>query len=260
MESPTLIQELPELVVQDGDLPATAQILRDRLAASNLFFDVGVPVKVVRRGNDGRLVAMRLTLTVVVIEAHLFFLPVKLGKVGERVHVTLLDRVARMFLEMQGEWHFRPLAGITTAPILAADGTVRNVDGYDPSTCLLCSAIPALEMPDRPTLVEAQTALHLLRQTFRTFPFADACRHWDKDLSVDVVDISRPPGRDESAFLVGLLTAVCRPYISLAPGLLLRAASISGAGTGKGLLVRAICQIAFGIPPMRSQPETAVKN
>src|SRR5205085_7955521 len=35
----------------------------------------------------------------------------------------------------------------------------------------------------------------------------------------------------------------------LAPGLLVRAPQISGAGTGKGLLIRAICAIAFGIRP-----------
>src|SRR5579864_5934307 len=40
-----------------------------------------------------------------------------------------------------------------------------------------------------------------------------------------------------------------RASLWLAPGLLLTAASISGAGTGKGLLARAICQIAFGCAP-----------
>jgi hypothetical protein len=54
---------------------------------------------------------------------------------------------------------------------------------------------------------------------------------------------------DESAFLVGLLTAICRPTLWIAPGLLLRAPEISGAGTGKGLALRAISAIAFGISP-----------
>jgi hypothetical protein len=52
-----------------------------------------------------------------------------------------------------------------------------------------------------------------------------------------------------STFLVGLLTAVCRPNLWLAPGFLVRAPEISGAGTGKGLLVRSICAIAFGVRP-----------
>ena len=69
------------------------------------------------------------------------------------------------------------------------------------------------------------------------------------ELGVEVVDLDHPPGMDESAFFVGLLTAVCRPSLWLAPGFLLRAPEISGAGTGKGLLVRSICTIAFGIQP-----------
>jgi hypothetical protein len=68
-------------------------------------------------------------------------------------------------------------------------------------------------------------------------------------LGVAVVDQSKPPGRDESSFLAALLTAVCRPSLHLAPGLLLRAASMSGAGAGKGLLARCICIIAFGREP-----------
>lgn len=48
---------------------------------------------------------------------------------------------------------------------------------------------------------------------------------------------------------MGLLTAVCRPSLPLAPGILITAPLISGAGTGKGNLVRAISQIAFGLEP-----------
>ena len=66
---------------------------------------------------------------------------------------------------------------------------------------------------------------------------------------VEVVDVNKPPGRDESAFLVALLTAVARSSLWLAPGLAIIAAAVSGAGSGKGLLVRAICVIAFGIRP-----------
>ena len=88
-----------------------------------------------------------------------------------------------------------------------------------------------------------------MRHAFRTFPFADASRCWDTSLGVEVVDIGTPPGRDESAFLVDLQTAVCRPSLPLAPGALYTAPAVSGAGSGKGLLVRATCMIAFGISP-----------
>jgi hypothetical protein len=61
-----------------------------------------------------------------------------------------------------------------------------------------------------------------------------------------VVDLDQPVGLDESTFLNGLLTAVCRQSLWLAPGLLINAPSYSGAGTGKGLLLRAINMTAYG--------------
>ncbi|BDG71183.1 hypothetical protein Rmf_11120 [Roseomonas fluvialis] len=106
-------------------------------------------------------------------------------------------------------------------------------------------------MPERPTLDEAAAALAVLRRHFRSFAFADATRTNDPDGSyaVSVVDVRQRPGADESAFLVGLLSAVCRACLWLAPGLLARAPEYSGAGTGKGLLVRAACAVAYGQQP-----------
>ena len=154
-----------------------------------------------------------------------------------------------MYLDLGGEWNLQPLAGITTAPSLTADGTVRAAEGYDPISQLWCATIPPLTIPEQPSREQAEAALRVLRETFRTFPFADALRRKDKDLQLEVVDLDQPPGVDESAFLVSLLTATCRPHLWLAPGFLVRAPEISGAGTGKGLIVRSICAIAFGIQP-----------
>ena len=168
---------------------------------------------------------------------------------GNHVPVTLPDRVAQMYLDMFGEWRLPPLAGISTAPLLSTDGSVRTADGYDPGTALWCRSVPNLSLPLRPTYADAERALGQLRKAFRTFPFADAVRCWDASFGVEVVDISTPPSRDESAFLLDLLTAVCRASLPLAPGALFTAPAISGAGSGKGLLVRGICMIAFGISP-----------
>ena len=114
-----------------------------------------------------------------------------------------------------------------------------------------CENVPDLTglVPERPTKGEAAAALRLIRDTFKTFCFADAETIDDAAGGVAVVDLSKPPGRDESSFLVALLTAVCRPSLHLAPGVLLRAAPMSGAGAGKGLLARCICIIAFGREP-----------
>lgn len=104
-------------------------------------------------------------------------------------------------------------------------------------------------VPVRPTKDEAAAALRLIRDTFKTFCYADAETVGDAAGGVAVVNLTNPPGVDESAFLVASLTAVCRPSLHLAPGVLLRAAPMSGAGAGKGLLARCICIIAFGREP-----------
>jgi len=115
---------------------------------------------------------------------------------------------------------------------------------------LWCERVPAVTVQAAPSREEAAAALLRLRRWFRTFAFADAERVAEAGAPVPVVDIAKPPGADESAFLCALLTAVCRPCLWLAPGLLVRAPEYSGAGTGKGLLVRAICAIAFGARPV----------
>src|SRR5262249_25233250 len=102
---------------------------------------------------------------------------------------------------------------------------------------------------ENPTLGEALSALRYIRDRFKSFPFADAEMIPDCNFAVPMVDISKPPGVDESGFLTAFLTAVCRPSLPLAPGLLLRAAPISGAGAGKGKLARCICAVAYGRQP-----------
>jgi hypothetical protein len=106
---------------------------------------------------------------------------------------------------------------------------------------------PPLHLPEWPRLKDAEVALSLLREAFRTFPFADADRSYDPILDVEVVDPDRPARRDESVFLNSLMTAVCRASLWLAP--VINAPAVSGAGSGKGLLVRAACAIAFGTRP-----------
>jgi hypothetical protein len=238
----------PDLIIDPGNLPATARELRDLFAASERFFDRGVPVKIVPAANGGAPTATELKPNGIVMEAHELCRPVKVQG-DELVPMTLPERVARMYLHLNGEWGLPPLAGITTAPVLSDNGTVRAAQGYDPTSQLWCAAVPPLTIPEEPSRVQAKMALQVLRETFRTFPFADARRRYDNRLGVDVVDLRKAPGMDESAFLVALLTAICRPSLWLAPGFLIRAPEISGAGTGKGLLVRSIATVAYGIRP-----------
>src|SRR5579859_5489001 len=239
----------PELVVDIGNLPQTAVDLRDLFATSGKYYDRGIPTHVVKAEGGEALSALPLTKHNIAMEAHRLCQPVIVCPDGERVPVTLPNRVAGMYIDMVGEWMLPPLAGISAAPLLSDDGSIRSADGYDPITKLLCRGIPELNVADRPSYVDAKKALELIRQAFRTFPFGDAPRCQDTSLGVEVTNITEPLGRDESAFLVALLTAVCRPSLFLAPALLVTAPDVSGAGSGKGLLVRAICNIAFGIKP-----------
>jgi putative DNA primase/helicase len=238
----------PVLIIDGGELPNVAEALRDILVKSGMLFDRGIPVRVIMP--DGGLpFATPLTNHGVVRLAHQVCRPLKDGK-----NATLPDRVAALYLDMVGDWGLPRLVGIMNSPLLSDDGGIRAAVGYDRDAGLYCCNIPALSLPNRPRKQQAQDALATLRHAFRTFPFADATRSFDSTLGVDVVDPEAPLGMDESGFLAGLLTAVCRQSLWLAPGFLLNAPQISGAGSGKGLLARAISAVAYGIRPRPFTP------
>ncbi len=199
------------------------------------------------------MIAQALTPDSVVLKAHGICRPyvIKVNKDGAYEADARLPRsVAAMYLDWRGEWQLPLLNGIATTPLLQKDGTINSTEGYDADTGMWCENVPDLAalVPELPTKDQALAALMLIRDTFKTFPFADA-ETIDGGNRIPVVDVSKPPGRDESAFMVALSTAVCRPSLYLAPGVLLRAAALSGAGVGKGLLARCMCIIAFGRSP-----------
>jgi hypothetical protein len=237
----------PELVVQTADRPETVRaLLRVLRRAGNLYDRGGVLVRLIRPADGGSLIARELKANNVIVEAHWHCQPVKFSKDGEKKEITLPTPVAQMLLDLH-EWDLPPLAGITTAPLLHADGSVLISRGYTRQHAMWCEPVPDLSIPDRPTRADAEDSLYRLRKTFRTFPFAGS--HLVPDGALVVVDLSKPPSAAESACIAALLTACCRPSLHLAPGVLVVAPEVSGAGSGKGLLVRAICLIAFGHPP-----------
>ena len=189
---------------------------------------------------------IRLTADRVTLVAHQLCTPAIFDSENNHTPVTLPERVPKLYLALD-DWGLRPLRGITGAPLLMPDGTIRAVNGYDPASGLWCTNIPAVDVPERSTSVDAAAALQFIQLAFCTFPFADA--RLSGNAFPPVVDLTQPPHADESAFIVALLTAVCRPSLPLVPGLCISAPTLSGAGTGKGLLARSICAIAFGSPP-----------
>lgn len=241
-----------DLHVDEAELPAVASELAKHLARQPMLFDRGGPVRLAKDAQSDGMKALPLTVDTVTNECHEICRPFHL--IGtpdkpERDYITLPVRAATLYLDRRDRLGLRPLDGIACAPLCHDDGTIRTTEGYDERTRLWCERVPSVAVPETPSDADARAALLHLRVAFRTFCFADASRVADPAYKVPVVDVSKPPGADESAFLAGLLTAVCRPSLPLAPGLAIRAPQFSGAGTGKGLMVRAICIIAFGAHP-----------
>jgi hypothetical protein len=253
-ESPALPSK-PRLLIEDANPDRTVAALRDILAGSGGLYDRGVPVRLAFGQLQRGTVAQVMTPDALVMKAHIVCRPyvLKAKKDGavSQVDARLPRSFSIMYLDWRGEWQLPPLNGVATAPLLQDDGTISRTDGYDVPSGMWCENIPDLTglVPERPTKYHAATALRSIRETFKTFCFADAETIDDAAAGVPVVELTKPPGRDESSFLVALLTAVCRPSLHLAPGMLLRAAPMSGAGAGKGLLARCICIIAFGREP-----------
>ena len=241
-----------DLQVDEAELPAVASELAKHLARRPMLFDRGGPVRLTPDLQGGGMKVRPLTVDGVTNECHEVCRPfhsVQTPDGPEQEYITLPVRVATLYLDRRDRLGLRPLDGIACAPLLHDDGTIRTAEGYDERTRLWCERVPSVTVPTTPTEADAKAALRYLRMAFRTFCFADAPRVTDPAYPVAVVDVTKPPGADESAFMVGLMTAVCRPSLPLAPGLAIRAANLSGSGTGKGMLVRAICAIAFGAHP-----------
>ncbi|MGC2080737.1 MAG: hypothetical protein WA728_32930 [Xanthobacteraceae bacterium] len=246
-------RELPLLVIQSGDLPATAKELAQHFVADGRFLSNGnapVMINVV----DEMPRATAVTTDRVRVVAHEICRPVRPANEDERakglehVEVTLSKDIARLYLDgLGGEWGLSTFRGTTRSPILEDDGTMRSAEGFDPASGLWCYQIPKVVVPDHPTREDAQSALDRLRHYFRTFPFADG--HRDLEDTVAVSDLAENPGLDESVFLSILLTAAVRQSLSLAPAGLFNAPSFSGAGTGKGLLAKSVSIVSGGVRP-----------
>jgi hypothetical protein len=242
---PRVIAPKPDLVLRPDDLTVTARDLATLIVKSARVFDSAGPVQVLKNP-DGSPRVVQLDADGIVILSHDLARPVLLNSDGAPTAKTLPRRVAQLYLALD-DWGLPPLKGITTAALLLPDGSFRGVDGYDAPSGLWCANIPPLKVTERPSEVDARVALTAIRETFRTFPFADAIMVLGG--SVPRVNTAAPPKHDESAFLCALMTAICRRSLPLAPGLLITAPFVSGAGTGKGQLVRAISAIAFGMQP-----------
>ena len=236
---------LPNMTIDPGDLPAAVKAASALLANTGQIYEMsGLPVRVIAAPGEP-VRTTPLTHHAATMQIHELCRPMSLDKNGKEKPVTFSERAAKMLVDTVES--FPILDGFASTPILAEDGAIRTAQGYDRTSRLWCTNMPAVKVPPKPNKADAEAALRAIRETFKTFPFADSQRipaH-----GFDVVDTSLPPGESESAFLCGLFTAICRASLWLTPGFLVTAPDISGAGSGKGLLVQTICATAFGTPP-----------
>lgn len=140
------------------------------------------------------------------------------GKAG-LVPVDTPQPVCTTILAKAGERALPKLVGVISAPILRLDGTVLDVPGYDIATNLLyvTNEPSPPRVPMLPTLGQVQEAVAKLWRPFALFPYENR--------------VAR------GVALAGVLTAVLRPVLPTAPGLMFDAPAF---GTGKTLLAKAI--------------------
>ena len=104
-----------------------------------------------------------------------------------------------------------PLAGVTTAPLLAADGSILVSAGYDRAHAMWCEPVPDLSVPSRPTRADARMHSCFSAPRSAHFPlpghlWCPAAKSWRW------ISTSRPSACGERV-LAALLTACCRPSL-----------------------------------------------
>ena len=131
----------------------------------------------------------------------------------------------------RGSWSFPPLESVVTAPTLRPDGSLLEVPGYDQDTglYLVSNGIAYPEVRLRPTLDDTRSAIGTLHIVFADFLWAAS--HYF------------------SAVLAAVLSLAGR--YAIRGNIPLYAVRSTVRGSGKSLLVDAICLSATGRPAPR---------
>lgn len=136
----------------------------------------------------------------------------------------------------RGEWPFPVLQGVTTTPLLRADGSILDAPGYDPASGFYYAPSMAYaEVPASPTASEAGRAAIELADVYQDFPFVDRQSDLAAGLSLPLSILARP--------------AINGPVP-------MKAFRAPTPGTGKTLLA----DIGFGIGLGHDAPRTSPSN
>lgn len=234
-----------------ADIKENWELLVEHMSqARNIFKHADGLVLVGTNPEDDSLVIMRMTVGMIQVEASRyirFYKSVKKkGGDDKIVFISCPPDAAKVYLDRADESLHPTLGGISYAPLIdRKSGDVTSKRGYDIRSRQFVDA-PEVDIMDKPKRRDALEALARLRHTFRTLPYADSPRITDEDGN-NSVDLSKDPGFDESSFLIGgVVTAVARASIPLAPMLVIDAPTGSGSGVGKGLATHACAMLAQG--------------
>jgi hypothetical protein len=152
------------------------------------------------------------------------------GKSENRVVRTGPPRafIGDYLTQMRGEYGAPTLRGIARVPRIDDTGIIHFISGYDHTTELFHDRPTHFHIPLAPSQNDAQQAADALLLPFSLYNFDDVAAA-------------------QALLLAALFTAIERPFLPVAPMFVSRS---SMSGTGKGLIVRSLVQLAFGTKPV----------
>src|SRR5262249_11649692 len=126
------------------------------------------------------------------------------------------EALAAMYKARKGRWTIRPLAGVTTMPLLHLDGSLCAEPGYDEQTGLYLELgdLLAVTLLDEPSKQNALEAVQSLYAPMEYFPFTSEAA--------------------KAAALSAVLSAGLRNLMAAVP---MHAYTAPAARTGKSLLI-----------------------
>lgn len=214
------------LLPQGRSQAAAAEIIGRLADDGDIFTLGGQPVRVaggraVPVGGKGGLAWL--------LESRLaFFKPgAKGGEVPADVPPPVVDRVLEGIVA-EGDAHgIRPLAGVVDRPFATPDGAVDRV-GRDAVSRVFADFDPCEldAVPVKPCRADLVNALRTLWGPWSAFPYATE--------------------HDRAGMLAAIFTALCRPGLDIAPGVLIEAPT---QGTGKTLVAESLGALVTGRVP-----------
>ena len=226
--------QIPEFVFSAGDIPNAVENLQDVLKGivyqmgGVLVYAIRLPQKRICGGvrwAAGSTIVAPLDADTITLLAAQRSIWKKFTKKDEEKLIAPPAEAVRSLLAAKGQWKFPVLNGLVSSPILRADGSVLQKEGYDQSTGVFADfgGQKFKEIPVRPTQDDAFKALGVLLDALSEFPF--------------VAEV------DRSVALAALLTTVIRRSIPTAPMFGINA---STPGTGKSALGDLVAIVATG--------------